>query len=933
MTAAKHTEEKQRRGQPFPKGTSGHPPQWHSFRISELLNELGTEPSRGLSPEEASNRLKRYGPNELHKEADVRPIAIFVAQFRSLVIWVLIGAAAVSIALGETVDGLAIAVIVLVNALFGFYQEFRAERAAAALARLVAPRARVVRDGHSLMVPAAEVVRGDILLLEAGDIIAADARLIEAERLRAEEAPLTGESQPVWKTADVRTADTPLADRSNMVFLATTVAAGTGRGVVVATGMETEVGHIAGLLESAVAGETPLRKRLDLVGRRLLWACFAIVVVVFLLGLLRSMPLFELFLTSVSLAVAAIPEGLPAVVTVALALGTQRMARRNALVKHLPAVETLGCAQVICTDKTGTLTVGEMTVRKVVTGAATYAVTGEGYAATGAFFAGGREVPAGSDPLLGKLLWASAACNDAELVGQAGRDGIVGDPTEGSLLVAAAKHGIRRETLEAEIPRIGGVPFDSDRKRMTVVRAQADQAHAFAKGAPETILDRCSHILTERGAEPLSESDRARILQASSIMAADALRVLAFAERTLGSLADFNAKPIGADETESGMTLLGLIGLQDPPRAEARDAVAKCRQAGIRIVMITGDHPDTARAIARELGILGHGDEVLTGAELSRLDDRDLTERIPRTAVFARVTAADKLRIVRAWKRRDAVVAMTGDGVNDAPALKEASIGIAMGITGTEVTKQSADIIITDDNFASIAAAVEEGRGIYDNIAKTLGYLLAGNAAELMVMLVATLVGWPLPLLPIHLLWINVVTDGLPALALATDPPDPDVLSRPPRSPQAQLIDGGFLKTTAMIGGLTALVTLGAFAFEHYKGGSLDEARNAAFTVLVFSELFRSFGARSAVKPIWELGLFTNLRLLTVVLVSFIVQLAIHYVPALQSIFSIPAIGIGQCLAWIVLGTIPLIVLETSKVLSGAREKAAPPAPYMEGRP
>lgn len=932
MTAARHTEERQRRGQLFPRGTSGRPPQWHSFRISELLNELGTEPGRGLSPEEASDRLKQYGPNELHKEAGVRPIAIFVAQFRSLVIWVLIGAAAVSIALGETVDGLAIAVIVLVNALFGFYQEFRAERAAAALARLVAPRARVVRDNHSLMVPAAEVVPGDILLLEPGDIIAADARLIEAERLRAEEAPLTGESQPVWKTADVRAADTPLADRSNMVFLATTVAAGTGRAVVVATGMETEVGQIAGLLESAVAGETPLRKRLDLVGRRLLWACFAIVVVVFLLGLLRSMPLFELFLTSVSLAVAAIPEGLPAVVTVALALGTQRMARRNALVKHLPAVETLGCAQVICTDKTGTLTVGEMTVRQVITGAAAYEVTGEGYAATGAFFADGREVPAGSDPLLGKLLWASVACNDAELIGQAGRDGIIGDPTEGSLLVAAAKHGLRREALEAEIPRIGGVPFDSDRKRMTVVRALADEAHAFAKGAPETLLDRCSHILTERGAEPLSEIDRARMLQASAVMATDALRVLAFAERTLGPLADFNAKPIGADETESGMTLLGLIGLQDPPRAEARDAVAKCRQAGIRIVMITGDHPDTARAIAHELGILDQGDEALTGAELARLDDRDLTERIPRTAVFARVTAADKLRIVRAWKRRDAVVAMTGDGVNDAPALKEASIGIAMGITGTEVTKQSADIIITDDNFASIAAAVEEGRGIYDNIAKTLGYLLAGNAAELMVMLLATLVGWPLPLLPIHLLWINVVTDGLPALALATDPPDPDVLSRPPRSPQAQLIDGGFLKTTAMIGGLTALVTLGAFAFEHYNGGSLDEARNAAFTVLVFSELFRSFGARSAIKPIWQLGLFTNLRLLTVVLVSFIVQLAIHYVPALQSIFSIPPIGIGQCLAWIALGTIPLIVLETRKMLSGAREKAAPPAPYMEGR-
>jgi Ca2+-transporting ATPase len=913
--------------------TIGPPPQWHSRPINELLSGLGTEPERGLSAAEASNRLQRYGPNELRKEAGVGLFVVLLAQFRSLVIWVLIGAAAVSISLGETVDGLAIAIIVLLNALFGFYQEFRAERAAAALARLVAPRARVVRDGHSLMVPAAEVVRGDILLLEAGDLVAADARLVEAERLRAEEAPLTGESQPVRKTVDVRAAETPLADRSNMVFLATTVAAGTGRGVVVATGMETEVGHIAGLLESAVAGETPLRKRLDLVGRRLLWACFAIVVVVFLLGLLRSMPLFGLFLTSVSLAVAAIPEGLPAVVTVALALGTQRMARRNALVKHLPAVETLGCAQVICTDKTGTLTVGEMTARKVVTGTTAYAVTGEGYAATGAFFADGREVRAGSAPLLDRLLHAAVACNDAELSRQAGRDGIVGDPTEGSLLVAAAKHGLQRDALEAKSPRIGGVPFDSDRKRMTVVRAQGDLAHAFAKGAPETILDRCSNILTERGVEPLSASDRARMLEASAVMANDALRILALAERPLGSLADFNAKPMGPDQIESGMTLLGLIGLQDPPRAEARDAVAKCRRAGIRIVMITGDHPDTARAIARELCILDRGDEALTGAELARLDDRDLTERVSRIAVFARVTAADKLRIVRAWKLRNAVVAMTGDGVNDAPALKEASIGIAMGITGTEVTKQSADIIITDDNFASIAAAVEEGRGIYDNIAKTLGYLLAGNAAELMVMLLASLVGWPLPLLPIQLLWINLVTDGLPALALATDPPDPDVLSRPPRHPQAQLIDGEFLRTTAMIGGLTALVTLGAFALEHYNGASLDQARNAAFTVLVFSELFRSFGARSEVHPIWQLGLFTNLRLLAVVLVSFIVQLLIHHVPAMQAMFGIAPISIGQCLAWIALGTIPLILLEARKLLRNPRETATrTPVPRAEGR-
>jgi Ca2+-transporting ATPase len=550
----------------------------------------------------------------------------------------------------------------------------------------------------------------------------------------------------------------------------------------------------------------------------------------------------------------------------------------------------------------------------MVTGADAYTVSGEGYAVTGAFFAGGRETPPGSDPLLFGLLRAAVACNDAELTRQDGRYGIVGDSTEGSLLVAAAKHGLWRDALEAKLPRIGAVPFDSGRKRMTVVRAQGDQALAFVKGAPEVIFARCSHIATGRGTEPLSESDRMRMSLVSATMANDALRVLALAERPLGPLADYNAKPTDADEIESGLTLLGLIGLQDPPRTEAREAVAKCHRAGIRIVMITGDHPDTAQAIARELGILDRGDETLTGNELAQLEDGDLTERIARTAVFARVTAADKLRIVRAWKRRNAVVAMTGDGVNDAPALKEASIGIAMGITGTEVTKQSADIIITDDNFATIVAAVEEGRGIYDNIAKTLGYLLAGNTAELTVMLLATLVGWPLPLLPIHLLWINIVTDGLPALALATDPVDRDVLSRPPRSPQEQLINASFLKTTALIGGVTALVTLSAFALALYQG-SPDSAQNAAFTVLVFSELFRSFGARSDTKPIWRLGLLSNLRLFVVVLLTFMAQLAIHYVPGLQAVFGIGPISIGQCLAWMALGTIPLAFVEAMKVL------------------
>jgi Ca2+-transporting ATPase len=888
----------------------------HSGSLPGLLEALGVDAGAGLAGGEAERRLAQHGPNQLRAADPVRPLAIFLSQFRSIVVLILIGAAIVSAALGDMIDAAAILAIVFLNAVFGFYQEYRASLAAASLAQLVAPRARVLRDGQSAVVPAAGVVPGDILLLDAGDLVAADARLVDAQRLRANEAPLTGESQTVAKTAGELPADTPLAERANMVFLGTSVSTGTARAVVVATGMATEVGRIAGLLRTAGADETPLQRRLDLVGRKLLWVSLGIVTVIFLLGLVRSIPPFELFLGAVSLAVAAIPEGLPAAVTVALALGMQRMARRNALIKHLPAVETLGSAQVICTDKTGTLTVGEMTVRKIVTPGAVYTVTGEGYAPAGAFLSEDPAADPDSDHRLRALLHAAAACNDAELTSRSGHAAIVGDPTEGAILVAAAKGGIRREAIEGAQPRLGGIPFESDRKRMTVLRRAGPGAVAYVKGAPEVILDRCTHVLSEHGLTPLTDVDRARMSEAAALMASDALRVLALAERSFEGADAQGLLRTRGEALEADLTFLGLVGLQDPPRPEAHEAVAKCRRAGIRIVMITGDHPDTARAIARELGILERSDQVVSGAELAGIDDSALAARVARTAVYARVSAADKLRIVRAWKGLGTVVAMTGDGVNDAPALKEASIGIAMGITGTEVTKQSADMIVTDDNFASIVAAVEEGRGIYDNIAKTLGYLLTGNAAELMVVLVAAVVGWPLPLLPTHLLWINLATDGLPALALATDPVDPRVLSRPPRPPHAELIDRAFLATIAVTSIVTAAVTLLAFALEHAAGGSLTDARGAAFTVLVFSELFRSLGARSAA-PIWRTGIFGNMRLLAVVLASFVLQLAIHYVPALQALFGVGPITLGQALGWVALGLVPLAVGEIRKSVSG----------------
>ncbi len=897
---------------------------WHKLSAIETAGLLATDMEQGLSTEEAKNRLARYGQNKLDKGKRFSALVILISQFKSLVIWVLIGAAAVSVALGEVIDGIAIIAIVILNAVIGFLQEYRAEKAAAALARLTAPHCRAVRDGHSLVITTTEVVPGDLLLLEAGDLVAADARVIQASVFRVNEAPLTGESQAVAKFTNSLALDTPLAERRNMVFLGTSVTGGSARAVVVNTGMETELGRIAKLLESAESGETPLQRQLERVGRLLLMACFGIVGLIFGLGLWRGIAPFELFLSSVSLAVAAIPEGLPAVVTIALALGVQRMVQRHALVRRLASVETLGRAQVICTDKTGTLTMGEMTARKLVTSKSLYRVTGEGYATEGAFFSGNVESFPSESPELFALLRASAACNDAELTLIDGRSTVVGDPTEGALLVAAEKANITRSAIETDMPRLAVIPFDSDRKRMSVIRRQAGHPLVFVKGAPEVILSRCTLIHTDQGIKELTENDRTRFLQANTLLANDALRVLAVAERPLDGI-NFDAGVFDSDvEIEQQLILLGLVGLQDPPRGEAREAVVKCKRAGIKTVMITGDHPDTARAIGHELGILDKGDEVLIGAEIDHLDDAALKERVPHVSVYARVTAEHKLRIVRAWKATGAVVAMTGDGVNDAPAIKEASIGIAMGITGTEVTKEAADMIVADDNFASIVAAVEEGRGIYDNIAKTLAYLLGSSTGELLVMLGAVLLGWPLPLLPLHLLWINLVTDGFAALALSTDPIDPGVLNRPPRQAQSQLLNRHLFYLTLFTGLLAASVTLGVFIYElHVVGNTLDQARDAAFTALVITGLLRAFGARSEQRVIWQIGLFSNLRLFLIVAVCFSLQLAIHHVPMLQTLFQIKSVSLHQCVVWIGVGFIPLAILEFRKVLLNRAKKFA----------
>lgn len=891
---------------------------WHALPLEQVLAEFNSTPD-GLSSEEAARRLQQYGRNELREAKPISPWAIFLSQFKSLLILILIAAAVISGALGEWVDCVAILAIVILNAVIGFYQEFNAEKSIAALKKMTAPQAKVHRDGRVISVRASDIVPGDVLEIEPGDLVAADARLIEASSVRCVESALTGESEAVSKRASVLVkVETPLGDRENVIFMGTSIAAGTGRAVVVATGMSTEIGKIAGLIEEASVGETtPLQGKLQSFGRVLVWASLAIVAVLFVLGLLRGMEFLELFMTSVSLAVAAVPEGLPAVVTVALALGVTRMARRRALVRKLPSVETLGSTTVICTDKTGTLTVGEMTVRELYVAGETFRVTGEGYAPEGKILFGENNSTPAQIKHLTQLGTSLVACNNAHLAHDDGQWKVVGDPTEGAMLAAGLKIGVKTNEVERSLPKAREIPFDSDRKRRTVIRnlSSGDQ-RAFINGAPDVLLQLCTHLYSLDGVRRMTEQDRKMIADQNSAMAHRALRVLGAAYR------DFRrgeAEHLNAEEIEQDLTFVGLTGMYDPPRAEAKEAVARCHEAGIKVVMITGDHPRTAQTIAKDLGIASSDNGVLSGMELDRISDDELRRRALHTAVYARVTAEHKLRIVRAWKANGAVVAMTGDGVNDAPAIKGADIGIGMGRTGTEVTKQASDMIVTDDNFASIVAAVEEGRGIYENIRKTLQYLLAGNCGELLLITACVLLGLPMPLLPIHLLWINLVTDGFPALCLATDPIDKDVMRHAPRRSEDKITSGGFVGMLLLTGILTAGVSLTVFLYA-LQHSNLEMARTHAFAVLVFAELLRSFGARSTTKPIWKLNLFSNKNLVIVVMLSLAVQIFSHYNEAFARFLKTSTLPVSECLMLIGLGFVPLLTMEILKP-AGTRGK------------
>jgi len=887
---------------------------WWRLDVERTAQELGTDLSAGLSSGEATARLEKYGPNQLKEAPKRSPWGILFDQFKDFIIWVLIGAAIVSGFLQEAVDAVAIVAIVILNAILGFIQEYRAEKSLAALKKLSSPTCKIIRDGKHEIISSEALVPGDVIEMEAGDSVPADGRLAWlTSNFSAQEASLTGESTPVAKTATVlEERDVPLADRANMAYAGTSVASGRAKAIVTETGMQTELGKIAGMIQEIERESTPLQKKLEQFGKWIVYLCFVLVAMVFSLEWLRGGKVIDVFLTAVSLAVAAIPEGLPAVVTIALALGVQRMVRRHALIRRLRSVETLGSATVICSDKTGTLTKNEMTVQALFAGGKLFQVTGVGYAPEGDFLLNGEKVSPHDYPELMKALSIGVLCNGAQLVQDQTGYRIVGDPTEAALLTVAGKAEIWKDREERASPFIDELPFDSERKKMTVIRQEDGTRIAFVKGAPDVLLADCTSIEVEEAVRPLTAKDKKKIMEANDRLTDQAMRVLGVAYRPL----DKEVGKLDAGSVEKDLTFVGLIAMIDPPREEVKEAIKECMTAGIKTVMITGDHKNTATAIARQLGFFKEGSLALSGEELDRLSQEQLERQVDKIPVYARVSPQHKLRVVRAWRSRGDVVAMTGDGVNDAPAVKEADIGVAMGITGTDVTKEVSDMVVTDDNFASIVAAVEEGRGIYDNIQKFVHYLLSCNTGEILVMFVSSLVGFPVPLLPIQILWVNLVTDGLPALALGVDPVDPEIMKRPPRPTNEPVVtrSRGLLMLTQ--GAFIAFCSLLAFTLVLYveKEGE-PRARTAAFVVLAVSQLFHSYNCRSLTESLFKIGPFTNRSLLLATGVSFALQMVVVYIPPLQTIFKTEPLSLFDWVLVVAISSLPLWGSELYKAI------------------
>ena len=913
---------------------------WHMMEIEQVLNELSTE-ENGLSQEEAAKRLSEYGLNELKKEKGRSPIKLFLTQFTDILIIILLIATGLSLAVGEAIDALIIFVIVIVSALLGFAEEYRSEKAVEALKKMTAPTAIVLRDGKELKIPAGQIVPGDIVLLYTGDKIPADARLLEAFNLKLDEAALTGESAPVNKDITAFPEETQLNDRLNMVFTGTVVVYGRGKAAVTSTGMNTEFGKIAKLVQTTGEEETPLEKRMATVGKWIGIMAILVCVGVGTIGVLEGRNIIDMLLWAVSLAVAAVPEALPAIVTGALAVGMYRMAKVNTIVKRLPAVETLGCTSVICSDKTGTMTKGEMTVQRAYANDKAIKVSGIGYAPEGEFLYEGKKIDPSAEELR-TLLRVSTLCNDAKLEKETETERwiVKGDPTEGALVVAAAKAGLWKEDLEQMEPRIGEIPFSSERKRMTTVHEISGKKKVvYMKGAPEIVLEKCSKILLDGKAQKLTKGKRSQLLKVTETMAMQALRNLGFALTELPEdVEEFDEK------IEKDFTFVGIMGMIDPPREEVKDAIYICRNAGINVVMVTGDHKLTAAAVAKELNLLGENVEegkVLTGTELDRLNDEQLTEIVENVVIYARVSPEHKMRIVKAWKSKGQVVAMTGDGVNDAPALKMADIGVSMGVTGTEVTKEASDMVLADDNFASIVKAVREGREIYDNIKKYLTYLLRCNIMEILVMFIAV-VSVPylarifspeadvssigdatVALTAVQLLWVNLTTDGLPAIALGVDPGDPDLMERKPRNPKESVFTRDvkvYLSAVPIL--MTALLLFGYFYYRPWESAyQLTEARTQLLTAMILMELTNAIAARSLKYPVLKVGVFKNKFLWYAILSSMALQMIVLYTPGVQAIFGVSS---PEPLDWAFAILFAIIVfgsLETGKYIANKRKK------------
>lgn len=848
---------------------------WFNYSSEQVVKALATNPQQGLTSSEAKRRLEKVGHNQLNAAIKISPWRIFLGQFTDFMVLVLIGAAIVSGLLGEREDALTIIAIIIINALLGFFQEYRAEKSLEALKELTSPLAHVRRDGKVQRIPAKELVPGDIMVLESGDRIPADGRIVEVVDLEVNEATLTGESMAVAKIADVlQEPHLSPGDQRNMVFAGTVVTSGRGQAVVSATGMKTEIGKIAGMISQAEEEATPLQKRLEQLGQWLVAICLGVCAMVGTMGVLRGEPLRQMFLAAVSLAVAAIPEGLPAIVTIALAIGVQKMIKRNAIIRKLPAVETLGCATVICSDKTGTLTRNKLTVTKVWAGEKEYTIAGTKEQV---------KKEAGLPAAMKRLLEIGTLCNNAQLEREGKDFTVTGDPTEGAILAAAAAYNMTAENLCRKYRREGEIPFSSERKRMGVWVKDADNGRwLMVKGAADVILERSTRFQNSDGIITLNPQLKLKIKQQIDAWGAEALRVLAFAYRP--------ARPGESKETATGdpeqdLIFSGLMGMTDPPRPESRLAIEKSRRAGIEVKMITGDYPRTAAAIGKQISLLRPQGKIITGAELDRLSEAELEKVIADIDVFARVSPHHKLRVVKALKRKGAVVAMTGDGVNDAPAVKESDIGVAMGISGTDVTKEASAMVIADDNFASIVAAVEEGRTIYDNIRKFIRYLLSCNIGEILTMCGGILSGLPFPLLPIQILWVNLVTDGLPAIALGLDPAEPGTMSRPPRPPEEGIFSRGLGWKIVFQGFLIGTATLVVYLIKLWEDGSLAAAGTAAFATLVFAQLCFVFQCRSEDRSLFENNPFQNLYLLGAVSISTLMQIGVIYLPWLQRIF------------------------------------------------